>query len=433
MNELNKALRFSKQNSDVLLRFPKITNDWRNIHFLVFSDAALGVRQDLASQGGYLILAVNDKVMSGEVGKYSIIGWRSYKLPRVCRSSLAAESQACATAIDELSIVKLIFGLLRDPNLNIKDDDAARGMRSAVIIDARALYDAIHKETFQSSLDKHVAIETLVIRDGLKYTNSELRWVSSERQMADGLTKLGGRQQMSDLLRGGYVQLIYDQSFTAAKKKSMQERKEINKVARGTAVAMYVSTMVATQVTGATATLEEAKALVEFKVAQEVKTLEDHLDTEIILTLVFVIMILLIMIYLIVKVFCAKNVQYEIEETQYVEAETQTETGAATNIATISHDEQMQLGSYIGALEEQIEKYKNEIQDNLADYVGHIDSMAMRHADETRHMMVWITQHGERWHNRPDCPAIVRKAPRALTFCQKCGEGEEQHSPSLPM
>ena len=83
MNELNKALRFSKQNSDVMLRFPKITDDWHNIHFLVFSDAALGVRQDLASQGGYLILAVNNKVMSGEVGKYSMIGWRSYKLPRV--------------------------------------------------------------------------------------------------------------------------------------------------------------------------------------------------------------------------------------------------------------------------------------------------------------------------------------------------------------
>ena len=131
--------------------------------------------------------------------------------------------------------------------------------------------------------------------------------------------------------------MIYDQSFTAAKKKSMQERKEINKVARGTAVAMYVSTMVATQVTGATATLEEAKALVEFKVAQNVKTLEDRLDTEIILTPVFVFMILLIMIYVTVKVFCAKNVRYEIEETLYVEAETQTETGAATNIATISY------------------------------------------------------------------------------------------------
>jgi hypothetical protein len=48
-------------------------------------------------------------------------------------------------------------------------------------------------------------------------------------------------------------------------------------------------------------------------------------------------MILLIMIYVTVKVFCAKNVRYEIEETLYVEAETQTETGAATNIATISY------------------------------------------------------------------------------------------------
>lgn len=77
-----------------------------------------------------------------------------------------------------------------------------------------------------------------------------------------------------------------------------------------------------------------------------------------------------------------------------MEAETQTETGAATNIATISYDEHTQLGSYSGALEEQVEKYKNEVHANLADYVSHIDSMTMRHADETRTMMVWITQHG---------------------------------------
>ena len=201
--ELKKTLRFSKQTADVVLRFPVLTKDWRDLNFVVFSDAALGVRQDLASQGGFLVLAVDKRVLQGEVGRYSVIAWRSYKLTRVCRSSLAAGSQACAAAVDELMIIKAIYGMIKDPKMNIKNDDIAKGSKSVVVIDARALYDAINKETIQSSLDKRVAIETLVIRDSLKFTNSDLRWASSEGQMADGLTQIGGRQQMCDPLRGG--------------------------------------------------------------------------------------------------------------------------------------------------------------------------------------------------------------------------------------
>ena len=50
MNELNKTRRFGKQNADVALRFPVIAKDWRDIRFIVYIDAALGVQQDLASQ-----------------------------------------------------------------------------------------------------------------------------------------------------------------------------------------------------------------------------------------------------------------------------------------------------------------------------------------------------------------------------------------------
>ena len=62
--------------------------------------------------------------------------------------------------------------------------------------------------------------------------------------------------------------------------------------------------------------------------------------------------------------------------------ETQTERGEVTNIATITYDEQMQLGAYIGQLETQIEKYKDELHANLEDYAQHIDSMSMRHEAE---------------------------------------------------
>lgn len=252
-------------------------------------------------------MAVDKRVLHGEVGRYSVIAWRSYKLTRVCRSSLAAESQACATAIDELMIVKTLYGMIKDPEINIKNDDIAKGSRSAVVIDARALYDAINKETIQSSLDKRVAIETLVIRDSLKFTNSDLRWVSSERQMADGLTKIGGRQQMSDLLRGGYLQLIYDSTFKASKKKSIEERKEINKVARGTAVAMYVSTVVASQITGATASVSDALILAEVKIGQYYNQSYEYTDMLTNVVLAFAIMIFLIMFYFLVKCCISKN------------------------------------------------------------------------------------------------------------------------------
>ena len=64
--------------------------------------------------------------------------------------------------------------------------------------------------------------------------NAIRRWQSSERQYADGMTKLAARQLLADRLRGGELMLVYDPSFTAAKKKEAAER---NKSARAQAKA----------------------------------------------------------------------------------------------------------------------------------------------------------------------------------------------------
>eukprot|EP00959_Pyramimonas_sp_CCMP1952_P405473 8498153-Pyramimonas_sp.AAC.2 len=60
------------------------------------TDAAWAVRRDGSSQGGYLILAAHRSVLSGETVKDAVVDWRSWKLPRVSRSSLASEAQAAA-------------------------------------------------------------------------------------------------------------------------------------------------------------------------------------------------------------------------------------------------------------------------------------------------------------------------------------------------
>ena len=75
---------------------------------------------------------------------------------------------------------------------------------------------------------KRVAIECLVIASMIKETGSILRWVSSERQLADGLTKVTARQDFVEQLKGGYIQLVFDPEVKAAKKKSAEERRKIN-------------------------------------------------------------------------------------------------------------------------------------------------------------------------------------------------------------
>ena len=59
--EVNKTLRFYKQNSDVGLKMKKI-GQVSDIVFVAMTDAAWGVRQDGSSQGGYVILACHKKV-----------------------------------------------------------------------------------------------------------------------------------------------------------------------------------------------------------------------------------------------------------------------------------------------------------------------------------------------------------------------------------
>ena len=99
-------------------------------------------------------------------------------------------------------------------------------MACAIVTDCRALYDLILKENVQSTVDKRVAIETMVIRDLIGQLCAQLRWVSSERQLADGLTKIASRQQFSEALREGWMQLVHDETFTAAKKKTAKQREE---------------------------------------------------------------------------------------------------------------------------------------------------------------------------------------------------------------
>ena len=68
----------------------------------------MGIRPDGSSQGGHTIfIGTEDEMNAGKPFALTIISWHSRKLNRMCRSSLSAEAQSVASAIDEVESTKI--------------------------------------------------------------------------------------------------------------------------------------------------------------------------------------------------------------------------------------------------------------------------------------------------------------------------------------
>ena len=106
LKEANKLLRFAKAAKDISLKFPKLDTTKGQLGFLALSDAAWATRVDGSSQGGYLVLLVPPEAFNDKKTDYAVLDWRSFKLNRVSRSSMNAESQAAAEAADALEYIK---------------------------------------------------------------------------------------------------------------------------------------------------------------------------------------------------------------------------------------------------------------------------------------------------------------------------------------
>ena len=228
LQEANKALRFAKANSDVSLEYAPIGKP-EDLVVVTFTDAAFSSRHDGASQGGYLLTLAHRSVLEdGAAGRYQILDWRSYKLARVARSTLAAESQAAGEAADSHLFAATFLKAMTVPDYQFDNEGAFAWFNaSALIVDAKALYDVLHRDELQvsSGSDKRTHLEILTTKDKLRESISHVRWVSSERQYADGLTKTSAAQLLADRLRTHQFKLMDDDSYQAARKKPLAERR----------------------------------------------------------------------------------------------------------------------------------------------------------------------------------------------------------------
>ena len=161
-------------------------------------------------------------VDEGQRGHVNVISWGSSKLRRVCRSSLAAETQALAEAEQELMFVRTQWREILGDEVNLADPaETAKKVRGVLVTDAKALYDSVQQGNLPSfsMKEKYSALELLHLVQNMQRQETVLRWVNSDQQLADGLTKMQAQDRIRQFLSNHQLwNLQYDANFTAAKK-----------------------------------------------------------------------------------------------------------------------------------------------------------------------------------------------------------------------
>ena len=226
----NKVLRFAKEVvQNYVLTLRKHGSSLADLQFGAYTDASWSVRPDGSSQGGYLLFVASANELASEKPMaLTILDWQSRKLPRMCRSSLSAESQASSAAVDELEWLKVFAAAMVDPFINISEDSTmSKFGPSPLITDAKSLFDAARSVSSGLRLsEKRTAIEVTIVRERLEALGGHWRWVNSAQQLADGLTKPTSRENFAEQLRRGVHQLKFDPTYTAAKKVGRDARNQ---------------------------------------------------------------------------------------------------------------------------------------------------------------------------------------------------------------
>ena len=213
-------------------KFPQAKH-WTEVVFISMGDQAHNNRPKGDSTGGLVTLAAGPECLSGQVCEMSLLAWRSWKLKRKAIGSNDAEVQSILEAEDHNFRTRLLWselhgagGLqhrreLRRDLVELTEKQVLK-VKGVLCTDSRGGYDAV--ELNESPLlglsNMRSALQAFQLRDNLSRAGCELRWLASDYDLADALTKkrMDSRVGLLKFLRTGVWSIKFDPDFTAAKK-----------------------------------------------------------------------------------------------------------------------------------------------------------------------------------------------------------------------
>ena len=194
----NQAIRRAKQERQLGIRFCSIPVE--DLTLVCHSDAAWA-NVGTHTQAGYVVAFTDSKLQEGHEVAWNPAAWKSYRLIRAVSSTLAAESQALSTASGTVEWLLLLLSEILDGPLNIRECRQVLQKRKPILVtDCKSLYDHLHSPSSPTSIeDRRTSIDVVIIRESCRAMKAFLRWVPTDRMLADAFTKDAGDPM--DLLR----------------------------------------------------------------------------------------------------------------------------------------------------------------------------------------------------------------------------------------
>ena len=172
---LNRYLKRCGQEHGLVFKALK-----KPLYMAVFVDAAFANNRDLSSQLGFIVTLMNNE------GAANIIHYSSQKSKRITRNALAAEFYAMMNGFDTAAALKVLLDQL-EPNAGA-DNSLKSAVPMVIYTDSRSLYNSL--VSLNTTTEKRLLIDLHLLRQVYERREiAEVRWIPTEQNPADALTK----------------------------------------------------------------------------------------------------------------------------------------------------------------------------------------------------------------------------------------------------
>ena len=225
LKNVNTIVRRAKQHADLDITFKPIP--LQDLAVCCHSDAAFA-NVGNHTQAGFMIAFTHKSLNQGEMSAWNPAAWRSYRLTRAVSSTLAAESQAMATASGTVEWMCLLLHEIMHGPFDVRESKQVLQQHCPILVtDCKSLYDHLQSPSSPTAVeDRRTSIDITIIKESVRVLNAAVRWVPTDRMIADSLTKDAG--DPSDLLRA----CIRNSSYQISPEKDVLEYQAAEKQRR---------------------------------------------------------------------------------------------------------------------------------------------------------------------------------------------------------
>ena len=221
------------------LEFHKVQADhWQDVTMVTLGDQAHMNRPKGDSTGGLIAFMGGPELQDQQVGRMSILAWRTWKLRRKAIGTNDGEVQALVEAEDLNARCRLLWGEFNGAGVAAKElgynyierfEAVVRLTPGIVGTDSKGGYDAIiiNESPLLGLSNIRAAVQAFQVKQSLAVDLAKLIWLAGDWNLSDALTKKPAecRQGLKLFLKTFTWKLKYDPNFivSARKAKKMQK------------------------------------------------------------------------------------------------------------------------------------------------------------------------------------------------------------------